>query len=152
MYRPNMSEYLIQCMPIEYKKTLSSRIQAHSHPEEATGCRLWGKSTASNGYPQLKVTVQSWGSKPQSVHRLVYYMAGNTSTPGHEISHLCHNKLCVEVSHLSSEPPAVNSQRNNCRGENICSGHGAYADCLLLPRYRWLQIFVHFVPSSKFES
>ena len=33
---------------------------------------------------------------------------------GKDISHLCHNKLCVRGEHLSAEPHAVNNARQKC--------------------------------------
>lgn len=145
-----MSEYMVQCMPVTYKETLLNRIKAHSVPKECTGCRIWQKSVSSSGYPQIKVTVHSWGGKPQSVHRLVYFLSGGEITPGDQISHLCHNRLCVEVTHLSSEPPAINSQRNNCKTENNCAGHEPYANCLLLKGYIYLDYFRFFTNFIEF--
>ena len=52
--------------------------------------------------------------------------------PDYETSHLCHNKLCVNIDHLSLEPHSVNTQRRACVTNGRCIGHGApYKNCIL---------------------
>ena len=56
---------------------------------------------------------------------------------GHEPSHLCHNKQCVNMDHLVSEPHHVNMSRVACSNERLlrrmlhfCFGHEGYAQCM----------------------
>ena len=131
-----MSESLIKLMTADYQKVVLDRISdsKHSHVDPQTGCRVWKMSKSSNTYPQLKITVDGWGKKPQPVHRLVYFLAKNREDKSHEISHLCHNALCVELRHLNSEPPHVNSDRKACTNTEPkhCRGHGVWPLCIVM--------------------
>ena len=49
----------------------------------------------------------------------------------HEVSHLCHKSLCIEMSHLSVEPHHINNNRIHCKTFNKCTGHAPFADCLV---------------------
>ena len=40
--------------------------------------------------------------------------------PGLNVSHLCHNSLCVKVSHVSMELHSVNKIRQYYMAQNIC--------------------------------
>lgn len=48
-----------------------------------------------------------------------------------EVSHLCHNALCINPLHLSLEPKVTNNSRKQCLNEKKCFGHGNYRACLL---------------------
>lgn len=50
---------------------------------------------------------------------------------GFDVSHICHNSLCITFQHLSLEPHAVNIQRKNCVSEKRCTSHSPYRDCQL---------------------
>jgi len=56
---------------------------------------------------------------------------------GHETSHLCHNKQCINTDHLASEPHNVNMSRVACENERVsrgmshfCFGHEGYSQCM----------------------
>ncbi len=113
------------------QKILNSTVQQGPH-----GCRVWQNPVGGNGYPRMRITlVAGGGSSQYSVHQVV--LACSTGTvldrPFFEVSHLCHNKLCVEVTHLTYEPKVVNVQRRNCVAEGHCFGHQGQdsPDCLL---------------------
>ena len=40
-----------------------------------------------------------------------------------ECSHLCHNKICINVDHLTLESKRVNSSRKVCARRRTCHGH-----------------------------
>ena len=48
-----------------------------------------------------------------------------------EASHLCHNKHCVLVDHISGEPHRINNSRKACVNEGFCMGHGRYPPCMV---------------------
>ena len=126
-----MDSELVHVMSYAYRKSLLERIQ--KSVVISGECKLWTKSCKSSGYPQIKVTVKCWGSRPVYVHRLVYIMEhGSQDLEGKHISHLCHHKTCCEVSHLSLELPSTNAQRENCKAEGHCMpGHGSFPPCLI---------------------
>ena len=40
-----------------------------------------------------------------------------------ECSHLCHNKCCINVEHLTLESKRINSSRKVCARRRTCQGH-----------------------------
>ena len=77
------------------------------------------------------------GWKTQYVHRLALLFDRGWSLldveeEGMDVSHLCHNTLCINAAHLSYEPHAVNMLRRSCLGAGTCLGHGhGYPLCML---------------------
>ena len=61
------------------------------------GCLLYTTSKLKNGY-----ALASYDGKKQPAHRAVYQLAGKTIPPGFDIHHTCHNKLCIEITHLEA--------------------------------------------------
>ena len=94
-------------------------------------CILWDgtNSINSQGYPLKTIKGKSF-----LAHRIVYALNFNTSLSNRHfhVSHLCHQKTCLNFAHLSCEPAGINSQRNSCVRENICYGHGKYPRCLII--------------------
>ena len=43
-----------------------------------------------------------------------------------DISHLCHNALCIRVDHLSREPHEPMNERIKGASHDKCKSHGAY--------------------------
>ena len=49
-------------------------------------------------------------------HQLIYFLFFNESPYLNKgISHLCNNKRCINISHLSLEPHSINTQRRSCQ-------------------------------------
>ena len=65
-------------------------------------------------------------------HQFIYFLFFHecSSYGNKEISHLCNNKKCINISHLSLEPHAINTQRRPCQSMSICLGHGIYPACI----------------------
>jgi hypothetical protein len=129
----NMSKTvrIVQMMSSEYKQTILDRIKVHSHDDDDMGCRLWDRSVRTGDYPRMKMTVEGDRSD-QAVHRLVYFLSGKADIHRHQVSHLCHKKLCICLAHLSLELPHVNKQRDNCKKEGRCFEHGDLAKCIVM--------------------
>ena len=49
-------------------------------------------------------------------HRLAFYLANDCQpfNVDHFVSHLCHTKKCIKLSHLSLEPALINNRRKSC--------------------------------------
>ena len=46
-------------------------------------------------------------------------------TESKDVPHLCHNRCCVQLEHLSYEPHSINNQRLVCKNESeFCDLHG----------------------------
>jgi len=115
------------------------------------GCHLWTGAKDRDGYGRIKVTWSlpdgSTVSKTERAPRIVYMLKihvytkcdfpqstelpDGTTVPL-EVSHLCHQRLCVNADHLSLEPRSVNLERMHCKGQQLCHlCHEGYPKCLL---------------------
>lgn len=101
------------------------------------GCVKWSgpymvKNGVKYGYKYIKLPHQQRKSR-QYVHRLAYMLKiGRYQLPrAHDVSHLCHNSLCVNSAHLVLEPHDINNTRIHCVKTGECHGHQQYKDCLL---------------------
>jgi hypothetical protein len=94
-------------------------------------CHMWKGRIHTNGYGTLRVTIR--GSRYRvTAHRLMYYLFNcSPLDPDMHVSHLCHHKLCINLSHLSLEPGRINNKRRKCVTKHICQGHAGYARCIL---------------------
>ena len=126
---------MVQSMPEAYRHTLLRRIQSYSGNDGS--CRMWKRGKSSSGYAQMRVRVEGEDDGlVVSVHRLVYMLAG--MKPDHQMSHLCHRKLCVRLQHLTDETAIENTRRNECNKvpnkgeEKVCSGHGDRPHCIVI--------------------
>src|SRR5215831_16139567 len=59
------------------------------------GCLLYIHSQQKNGYAFV-----SYENKMMPVHRVVFLLSGKTIPRGFDVHHLCHHKLCIEITHL----------------------------------------------------
>ena len=123
----------------------SEKIRSRSRRDSSKGCLTWtGTKTKSHpratpyGIIYVKPPFSSRRRKFR-VHQIVYMAAHSQTNYGpngvnydnFDISHLCHNSLCVEASHLSREPRSVNNHRKTCKEEGRCyGGHGDYPACI----------------------
>ena len=123
---------LLTVISSEYTKTLITRMREAC--VEVNLCKIWKKAVNSGGYPVIKVSARGWGRSTYLAHRLMFQLISqiNIDTdPDHEVSHLCHNRLCLEVGHLSFEPSMVNASRKSCVDSGVCAGHDNFANCVL---------------------
>ena len=106
----------------------------------ANGCHVLDIfSSHLNSYSNISLCERSRNAQCQvRAHQLVYFLFTKEVPPqNHDISHLCHNKSCINFSHLSLEPHSTNQQRMTCktysRGPKTskCIGHQQYPDCIL---------------------
>ena len=70
------------------------------------GCILYtGSKARADGYISIKIQYPPGGTKHHStVHRFIYSLYHHISNLqdilGLEVSHICHNKTCVNIHHL----------------------------------------------------
>lgn len=94
-------------------------------------CHTWTGETTSDGYGVIRLSVATNVRKRVKVHRLIYFIAHSQPLPPHlHVSHLCHNKICCNLKHLSLEPAGINNQRNTCRTDKHCFGHNTFKNCI----------------------
>lgn len=122
-----------------FKKKYFNKIMSHTTLASNGQCQLWGRAKKKSKGGHYGIISCYWRGKSRtfSVHRLVLVFSrgwhlDDISDDGIEVSHLCHNSLCVNPQHLSYEPHQVNTIRRACVNAGRCTGHfGVYPACLL---------------------
>ena len=70
-------------------------------------CVLWARKVQKTGYGAVKY---KW--KCTTAHRLSFIVGTKHLYIGdRDVSHLCHNALCIRLDHLSTEPHELNCER-----------------------------------------
>lgn len=120
-------------------------------PGTPAGCIMWTGATDREGYGRIKVTWSLPGgttaAKYERAPRIAFMVKVGINSksdfpqPGVtadgkpdplEVSHLCHQRLCVNPDHLILEPGSVNSGRRHCHAQNrCCKDHERYPNCLI---------------------
>ena len=95
------------------------------------GCEIWNAGKNCYGYGVVRVPFRG-RRVTLTVHRLAYYLSVQNKllSPKMHVSHLCHNKTCVKIDHLSYEPQSINNARNICFMNARCKGHRCYPNCI----------------------
>lgn len=75
--------------------SLKDRIRANSKIDPDYGCWLWGGSTQTNGYAQIRVD-----GKVKLVHRVAYEAYIGPIPKGQVVTHTCPTPTCVNPNHL----------------------------------------------------
>ena len=117
------------------KEELIARVESRTELQE--GCMVWQGMARKHGYPQMKLgahiaKVTGSPNKAYNPARILYSVHHNEilfKYSNNRLSHLCHNKLCCSIEHLTLEPLAINIQRNTCMREGTCVGHGNQPNC-----------------------
>jgi len=95
---------------------VESKSEQHND-ETCCGCWIWTGGLRSDGrYGVLWVAGRS-----VNAHRASYMAAKKCNDLPHDISHLCHNNMCVNPRHLVHEEHSVNVERQYCRQIGHCT-------------------------------
>ena len=127
---------IIQSWTIYERKRLIKKIAANTRTHVTNNpyrCVIWKGRKNVKGYPRLSVTIQALPSVQVYVHRFVYMLkyTQHECIQGLDVSHLCHNKLCVNHHHLIIETKAENNKRKECLTLGRCNSHSNGFQCLL---------------------
>ena len=125
----------------ELLKSLKTKIQNRGfYPVGIGNCLISrGKVRPCDGYCYLTYTYL--GKTTSCTISKAQYLVKNEKCPiqdiplDYHVSHLCHNKLCIQKDHLNLEPKAVNLSRKMCITGGQCIGHGEYPQCRLHFRF-----------------
>ena len=96
-------------------------------------CHLWQGRLDACGYGEIRLMFRGRRISLKA-HRAVFAMSQPDvylMSPNDDVSHLCFNKNCVKVNHLSLEPHSVNNKRLPCKNDGQCYGHYGFSDCLV---------------------
>ena len=85
-------------------------------------------------YGEIHVSLPGEHSRKMSVSRIVYLASHNEIEAFHQVSHLCHNSRCCEISHLTAETSQMNKHRQKCNRLGYCRGHGKYPPCVFFEK------------------
>ena len=105
-------------------------------------CLLWSKSVNGRGYPQFRLSKQfrRFGNKVMNPAAVLFAVIYNTYLPNDKnmgLSHLCHNKRCMDCwRHIVYENKSINNQRNTCKRLGNCCNHPNEIRCILLTALR----------------
>lgn len=112
------------------------RINTKTRNSDTNSCILYLGRTKKTGYGIIDFKYPGKRFVPVHVHRLRYMIEQKSlhlNPPENHVSHLCHNRICVNIQHLSFEPPSINNSRQNCYSEKRCKqDHFPYPDCILI--------------------
>ena len=94
-------------------------------------CIIWQGCQNKDGYGIIRPIFRG-RRVTLTVHRLAYYIYKNNGFLSRKmhVSHLCHDKLCINTAHLSYETQKVNNARNHCYANARCRGHKSYPNCI----------------------
>ena len=120
------------------KQFLINKIDTNSEVDINNNCKLWTKIAKKNGYPQMKLgttIAAKFGNpdrpfNPASIYYSITHNFVLLKTTNIRLSHRCHNKFCVNMNHIIMETMATNIQRNGCRDNQQCTGHGTAPMCI----------------------
>lgn len=122
-------------MSDSFANEILKKIENKSRQSE-NSCILYTGRIKKTGYGMIDVRFPGMDRHiPMHVHRVRYMIHIRTFklTPSEfHVSHLCHNRICINVSHFSFEPAHVNNSRQNCFSEKRCTKHCPYPDCIFI--------------------
>lgn len=87
-------------------------------------CWLWTGATLRDS----RYGVMRWDGKVQPAHRIAWILAGNETTDGKELDHVCHVRICVNPDHLrlvtrkqnvENHQGALTTSRSGIRGVSL---------------------------------
>ena len=105
-------------------------------------CVVWTGCVSKQGYGQFRYKdprdPPSAGHKTRTSHRIALLLhMKDFDIPSYlQSSHLCNNKLCVNIRHLTFEQNSTNNLRKSCFLQSRCFGHydvngNRLPDCLI---------------------
>ena len=104
--------------------------------DKGHGCVFWNGARSDTGYGRIRNPFAKLNDQPAfyRTHRLVYLLNNidaysdmilpKSDLDAHDldVSHICHNKLCINIQHLVFELHYINCNRRQCVHDNVCSG------------------------------
>ena len=91
-------------------------------------CLIWERGVKRDGYPQMQLGLKyaaRFGDRPYDPGHVLFCLENEIvlDTEGFHVSHLYHNKRCINPSHLVYEPGHVNKARAECVTRGVCVTH-----------------------------
>lgn len=128
----------IWIMADPFKEKYLPLLEQKSAISANNACRLWeGTIRNCHGTKYGIICCKTGGEwKTFYVHRLSFMFHHSLSMSElcelvGEVSHLCHNSLCITPEHLHLEPSYHNRYRAACISRGVCYTHPGHPECLL---------------------
>ena len=129
---------------IDIPRILANIFKNCHEPSGRHGCVLWKGATYDGLYGKMRNPLSKLPNQPSYMrtHRLVYllnniHQYNNLFLPktdefgcNLDVSHVCHNTLCINIAHLALESHHINCSRKHCVDIGRCNGEHEPA-CLL---------------------
>src|SRR5437867_3034751 len=100
-----------------------------SNVQKTATCWLWQGNIGLNGYGTMSINY-----KIHYAHRLAYELSKGQIPNGHQLDHLCRNRICVNPKHLESVTFSENLRRSPITNANkqFCKrGHALISENLV---------------------
>ena len=124
----------------KYSAKLDARIVVNK-----CGCQIWqgAKKKGPVCYEVIKAKFLDTGWHTMHVHKLRYLVHNRVMSVdvALEVSHLCHEPLCINAEHFSLKPHSCNTDRLRCVIRGLCQGHKPHQACMLFQgEVRWGEV------------
>lgn len=94
------------------------RLVAYTKRDDATGCLVWTGTVLANGYGYMSKTLAGTNAP----HRYAWASANGPIPDGAWVDHICHNRACVEPSHLRLADAVENGANRAGANSNSSTG------------------------------
>lgn len=117
-------------MAVFFDKLEKSLLKKTAEADNARGCTEWVGCRDKYGYGTKRVTWPDHSVTLERVHRVVFMVHNKLlrdDVPRYdsrgilEVSHLCHNKICIKPQHLVLESHEQNCERKRCECLGYCT-------------------------------
>lgn len=124
------------------RTNIEFKLSQESYAVRSRGCLVWKRCRDPKKYPSVTWTHPNTALTHRrstfGLHTVIFFIfTGKVTSPGQDISHLCGNRHCVEIQHLSLESHALNVKRTDCHFKGHCLGHENAEDCLFIECKIW---------------
>jgi hypothetical protein len=112
-----------------FYRSIRQKLDANCQPHENGQCVIWTGYVGKNGYGQFRYKdprdAPNANHRTRTSHRVALMLrCRNFDVPAsRQASHLCNNKLCLNVEHLVFEGNSNNNLRKTCFSQSRCCGH-----------------------------
>jgi hypothetical protein len=127
-----MGDKMGEDIPPQFYEKLRIRVLSKvSKDRFGKGCWEWRGCMRKDGkYGRVSLNIR--GDRMYvNAHRASYIAFTECFVLPNDISHCCHEKLCVNPDHLSHEEHCINRSRARCIEAGQCQGHGEHKPCIL---------------------